>query len=90
MLGLDGSGKTTITYQMKLGEIISTLPTIGFNVEQLNIQGATFNLWDIGGQEKIRPLWKHYFEDIVGLIYVIDSTDKERMDLSKEELFKLL
>lgn len=50
MLGLDGAGKTTVLYSLKLGEVISTIPTIGFNVEELNYKTIKFMVWDVGGQ----------------------------------------
>lgn len=54
-------------YKIKLNEIVSTIPTIGFNVETVSpVKGVTFTVWDIGGQDKIRPLWKHYFNNTEG------------------------
>jgi GTPase SAR1 family protein len=50
MLGLDGSGKTTILYSLKLGDVINTIPTIGFNVEELIFKTIKFMVWDVGGQ----------------------------------------
>ena len=61
MVGLDGAGKTTILYQLKLGEVLSTIPTIGFNVETVQYKNIHFTVWDIGGQDAIRPLWRHYY-----------------------------
>jgi ADP-ribosylation factor protein 1 len=79
LLGLDNAGKTTILYKFKLGEVVSTIPTIGFNVETVKYKNVEFNMWDVGGQEKIRPLWKHYFQNTDAIIFVIDSSDKDRM-----------
>ena len=62
MLGLDAAGKTTIIYAMSTEEIITTIPTIGFNVENTKISGADMVVWDVGGEDKIRPLWRHYFQ----------------------------
>ncbi|RLM78812.1 hypothetical protein C2845_PM12G24280 [Panicum miliaceum] len=67
MLGLDAAGKTTILYKLHIGEVLSTVPTIGFNVE------------------KLRPLWRHYFNNTDGLIYVVDSLDRERIGKAKAE-----
>ena len=50
MLGLDGAGKTTILYSLKLGDVLMTIPTIGFNVEELNYKTIKFMVWDVGGQ----------------------------------------
>lgn len=78
MIGLDNAGKTTILYKLKLGEIVTTIPTIGFNVETVTRAGLCMNVWDIGGQSKIRPLWHHYYQGTHGIIFVVDSTDHER------------
>lgn len=61
MLGLDGAGKTTILFKLKLGEVVSSIPTIGFNVETLEYKNIKFTVWDVGGQDSIRAMWKHYY-----------------------------
>ncbi|XP_068458723.1 ADP-ribosylation factor 4-like [Clinocottus analis] len=90
MVGLDAAGKTTILYKLKLGEIVTTIPTIGFNVETVEYKNISFTVWDVGGQDKIRPLWRHYFQNTQGLIFVVDSNDRERVGESSEELKKML
>merc|ERR1711975_206814 len=90
MVGLDAAGKTTILYKLKLGEIVTTIPTIGFNVETVEYKNINFTVWDVGGQDKIRPLWRHYYQNTQGIIFVVDSNDKERLDMAKEELDKML
>lgn len=90
MVGLDAAGKTTILYKLKLGEVVTTIPTIGFNVETVEFKNINFTVWDVGGQDKIRPLWRHYFQNTQGLIFVIDSNDRERMSEASEELQKML
>lgn len=49
MLGLDAAGKTTILYKLKLGEVVSSVPTIGFNVETVEYKNIKFTVWDVGG-----------------------------------------
>jgi len=90
MVGLDAAGKTTILYKLKLGEIVTTIPTIGFNVETVEYKNISFTVWDVGGQDKIRPLWRHYFQNTQGLIFVVDSNDKERVQEAQDELAKML
>jgi small GTP-binding protein len=90
MVGLDAAGKTTILYKLKLGEIVTTIPTIGFNVETVEYKNISFTVWDVGGQDKIRPLWRHYFQNTQGLIFVVDSNDRERVNEAKEELNRML
>jgi small GTP-binding protein len=90
MLGLDNSGKTTILYALKLNELITTIPTIGFNVESVKYKNLLLKIWDIGGQDKIRHLWKHYYINTNALIYVIDSSDTERFYIAKEEFYNII
>jgi len=90
MVGLDAAGKTTILYKLKLGEIVTTIPTIGFNVETVEYKNISFTVWDVGGQDKIRPLWRHYFQNTQGLIFVVDSNDRERFNEASEELKRML
>lgn len=90
MVGLDNAGKTTILYRLKLEEVVSTVPTLGFNVETVTYKNISFTVWDIGGQDKIRNLWRVYFQGTQGLIFVVDSADKERIEQARLELQKLL
>jgi len=90
MVGLDAAGKTTILYKLKLGEIVTTIPTIGFNVETVEYKNLKFTMWDVGGQDKLRPLWRHYFQNTNGIIFVVDSNDRDRVGQAREELQKML
>lgn len=89
ILGLDASGKTTILNRLRLGTNSVTVPTIGFNNESFQYGNLTFMAWDIGGQDKIRKLWHHYFEGTDAIVYVIDSADKARFPMARDELFSL-
>jgi small GTP-binding protein len=90
MVGLDAAGKTTVLYKLKLGEVVTTVPTIGFNVESVDYKNISFTVWDVGGQDKIRRLWRYYYEGTRGLIFVVDSNDRERVEDAREELAKIL
>jgi len=90
MVGLDAAGKTTVLYKLKLGELVTTIPTIGFNVETVQYKNIHFTVWDVGGQDKIRPLWRHYYQNTQAVIFVVDSNDKERVGEASEELQKML
>eukprot|EP01029_Cantina_marsupialis_P005157 TRINITY_DN1552_c0_g2_i1.p1 TRINITY_DN1552_c0_g2~~TRINITY_DN1552_c0_g2_i1.p1 ORF type:complete len:181 (-),score=61.50 TRINITY_DN1552_c0_g2_i1:130-672(-) len=90
MLGLDAAGKTTALYKFKLNEVVNTIPTVGFNVESVQYKNVEFKVWDIGGQDILRRLWRYYYSGNHALIFIIDSTDPERLELAKEELWKLL
>jgi len=88
LLGLDNAGKTSILLQMKEQTFMpSAVPTIGLNIEQVEFEGFLMTFWDVGGQAV--KLWKHYFDSIDGIMYVIDSTDKERLLKSRAELHKI-
>jgi small GTP-binding protein len=86
LVGLDGAGKTTILYKLKLGDIQETVPTIGFCVETVEYHTTRFTVFDVGGQQKIRPLWRHYFQNTAGLVFVVDAADKGRFDIVRDEL----
>ncbi|XP_028297975.1 ADP-ribosylation factor-like 4aa [Gouania willdenowi] len=94
ILGLDSAGKTTVLYRLQFNEFVNTVPTKGFNSEKVKVSlGAnrtvTFHFWDVGGQEKLRPLWKSYTRCTDGIIFVVDSVDVERMEEAKTELHKI-
>ena len=90
MLGLDAAGKTTILYNLKLNEKVLTIPTIGFNVETVEFKGFNMNIWDIGGQERLRKLWRHYYARSHGLIFVVDCNDVNRIEDARKSLFDVL
>jgi small GTP-binding protein len=91
ILGLDNAGKTAILYSLQLGEVINyTVPTIGFNVEEVQIDNLSIKMWDIGGQDKIRALWPHYFQQSSGIVFVVDSNDQDRLPHAKIELHTLI
>ncbi|KAG0226428.1 ADP-ribosylation factor-like protein 2 [Mortierella sp. GBAus27b] len=90
MLGLDNAGKTTILKRIN-GEDIDTIsPTLGFNIKTLEHKGFKMNIWDVGGQKSIRSYWRNYFEQTDGLVWVVDSADRLRLDDCKKELHELL
>ncbi|KAK9397007.1 ADP-ribosylation factor 1-like [Crotalus adamanteus] len=91
LLGLDAAGKTTLLYKLKLNETTSTIPTVGFNVETVqSFHNVIFTMWDVGGQERIRALWKHYHTNTDGLIFMVDSMDYYRFEEARLELEALL
>ncbi|XP_062872523.1 ADP-ribosylation factor-like 4aa [Trichomycterus rosablanca] len=94
ILGLDSAGKTTVLYRLQFNEFVNTVPTKGFNTEKVKVAlgssgSVTFHFWDVGGQEKLRPLWKSYTRCSDGIVFVVDSVDAERMDEAKIELHKI-
>jgi len=90
VLGLDNAGKTTILYRLQVGTVVSTIPTIGFNVETLTYKNIKFQVWDLGGQTSIRPYWRCYYPNTQAVIYVVDSSDPERVGTSRQEFHAIL
>ncbi|XP_033112877.1 ADP-ribosylation factor-like protein 6 [Anneissia japonica] len=91
-IGLDNSGKTTIINQLKPkdAQAEDIVPTIGFTVEKFRSLSVNFTVFDMSGQGKYRNLWEHYYKDAQAIIFVVDSSDKLRMVVAKEELEILL
>ena len=90
MVGLDAAGKTTVLYKLKLNDVVTTIPTIGFNVEKVEYKNLRMTIWDIGGQDRLRPLWRHYYENTNGVIFVVDSCDETRMKIAASEVEKMM
>lgn len=90
ILGLDNAGKTTLLYKLQLNQIIETVPTIGFNVETVTYNNLQLQVWDLGGQGTIRPYWRCYYPNTNAVIYVVDSTDVDRMSIAKQEMITML
>ena len=90
IIGLDLAGKTSLLNKLKYDEAGTTTPTVGFNFQTVIHKKAEINIWDTGGQDKIRDLWKHYYDQVDGVLFVVDSTDEDRMEEAKNELHKAL
>ena len=90
MVGLDAAGKTTVLYKIKLNDVVTTIPTIGFNVERVEYKNLRMTIWDIGGQDRLRPLWRHYYDNTNGIIFVLDSADEARIKLARDEIHKMM
>ncbi|NWH66540.1 ARL14 protein, partial [Geococcyx californianus] len=91
MLGLDSAGKSTLLYKFKCNEVFLTTPTIGFNVDMIETRkDFTLTFWDVGGQQKMRQVWCNFLENANSLLYVVDSSDKRRLEESKKEFALVL
>ncbi|ALC48149.1 maker262 [Drosophila busckii] len=90
MIGLDAAGKTTTLYQLKLGTRLTSIPTVGFNVEMLEYKRLRLSLWDIGGQRRVRTMWRYYYGNVEGVIFVVDAADSQRFPEAMCELHALL
>lgn len=90
IIGLDNTGKTTILYQFLMNDVVHCSPTVGSNVEEIVWKNIKFLMWDVGGQESLRSSWSSYYNDTEFVVLVVDSTDRERLTLVKEELYRML
>lgn len=90
ILGLDNAGKTTILKHLNGEDTSLVEPTLGFNIKTLEHNGFRLNIWDVGGQKSIRSFWRNYFENTDALVWVVDSADSMRIDVSKEEIERIL
>ena len=79
MLGLDAAGKTTILYKLKINENVTTIPTVGFNVEEINFHNLTMTVWDVGGQKIIR-YYDFKYESFPCILYCrVANSSKSRL-----------
>uniref|UniRef100_A0A671SJD0 ADP-ribosylation factor-related protein 1 n=1 Tax=Sinocyclocheilus anshuiensis TaxID=1608454 RepID=A0A671SJD0_9TELE len=98
ILGLDNAGKTTFLEQTKTkfsknykGMNLSKITTtVGLNIGTIDVGKARLMFWDLGGQEELQSLWDKYYAESHGVIYVIDSTDEERLGESKNAFEKMI
>ncbi|XP_004644203.1 ADP-ribosylation factor-related protein 1 isoform X1 [Octodon degus] len=98
ILGLDNAGKTTFLEQSKTrfnrnykGMNLSKITTtVGLNIGTVDVGKARLMFWDLGGQEELQSLWDKYYAECHGVIYVIDSTDEERLSESKQAFEKVV
>ncbi|KAM3522763.1 hypothetical protein NHJ13051_005490 [Beauveria bassiana] len=90
MLGLDNAGKTTIVKKILNEDVHTVSPTLGFIIKTIDYDGYKLNIWDVGGQKTLRSYWRNYFEKTDALIWVVDSTDRLRIEDCREELHGLL
>jgi ADP-ribosylation factor-like protein 3 len=86
VLGLDNAGKTTLLRLLSSEDPKETTPTQGFNVKSIVRESFKLNVWDIGGQSEIRKYWENYYDNVDGLIFVVDSSDDYRITESNNEL----
>ncbi|XP_030608361.1 ADP-ribosylation factor-like protein 14 [Archocentrus centrarchus] len=94
LLGLDNAGKSTLLYKLKHNICVSTVPTIGFNVEMLearkNRNKIAITIWDVGGQGKMRDHWPNFYQNAAAIVFVVDSADQERLSEAQKELEGIL
>uniref|UniRef100_A0A915Q5J1 ADP-ribosylation factor-like protein 13B n=1 Tax=Setaria digitata TaxID=48799 RepID=A0A915Q5J1_9BILA len=82
ILGLDGAGKSTTIRALASDEITSLLPTNGFTLQKFQYQKAEIIAYDLGGGERIRSIWKNYYPEVFGIIYVVDGSEEDRIQES--------
>ncbi|KNE64184.1 small GTP-binding protein domain [Allomyces macrogynus ATCC 38327] len=89
MVGLDYAGKTTMLYRLKSGAVVTTIATIGFNVEVVQYGPVSFTVWDVGYQSQTLPLYRHYYEMTSAIMFIVDSTDVARIDEARNVMARV-
>lgn len=84
------AGKTTILKKFNGEDVCEISPTVGFNIKTLEYRGYSLNMWDVGGQKTIRSYWRNYFEQTDGILWVVDSVDRWRLEECRQQLHDLL
>jgi len=95
LLGLDNAGKTTLLYKLKHNACVTTVPTVGFNVEMLEAKrgrrSIVLTVWDVGGQRSMRQHWPSFHQDAAAVVFVVDSADRPgRLADARRELERTL
>ncbi|CAG9783526.1 unnamed protein product [Diatraea saccharalis] len=98
ILGLDNAGKTTYLEAAKTKftkKYIAMNPnrittTVGLNIGKIHVDGVMLNFWDLGGQQELQSLWDKYYAECHAVIYIVDSSDRERISESKETFDRMI
>ncbi|ESO02484.1 hypothetical protein HELRODRAFT_155828 [Helobdella robusta] len=91
LVGLQNSGKTTFVNVIAAGEFSEDMiPTVGFNMRTVTKGNVTIKIWDIGGQPRFRSMWERYCRGVNAIVYMVDASDLDRIEASKNELHNLL
>ena len=88
--GLDNAGKSSIIKVLQFDKVVNMVPTIGVSLEEFTRGKTNFAVFDMSGHGQVRDLWKHYFNDVHGIVVVIDTSDKDRISILKDELDEML
>ena len=65
---------------------MTTIPTVGFKVETVEYENIDVTVRDVVGQDQIRLLWRHYYQNVQGFIFVIDTNDRDRIEGTHEDM----
>ncbi|TFK07801.1 coiled-coil domain-containing protein 147 [Platysternon megacephalum] len=90
MVGLDNAGKTATVKGIQGESPEDVAPTVGFSKIDLKQGRFEVTIFDLGGGKRIRGIWKNYYAEAYGIIFVVDSSDTERMEETKETMTEVL
>ena len=90
IVGLDNAGKTTALYRLLDGVVVNTQPTVGSNVETIERRNVRLQCWDLAGQTAFRKGWSTFFNGTDAILFIVDSSDRQRVGEARTELFRVL
>lgn len=93
LVGPEAAGKSTLLCKVNLGDVVPTVPTVGFKVDTMEYKDFRFTVWEhrtIAGQDKIRNIWRKNYEGMDGIVFVVDSSDVDRLAEARQALHNML
>merc|ERR1719420_1042393 len=93
IVGPRAAGKSTILCKVNLGDVVPTVPTVGFTVETLDYKDFRFTVWEhraMASEDKIRNIWRHHYEGMNGIVFVVDSSDLDGLAEARRDLHSML
>lgn len=90
ILGLHAAGKTSLLHHYVLGRHVHTVPSLIDNIETCKLNSSELTVLDVGNHMKSRVFLRHHYSHLKGLVFVVDSTNRERVGSAKEYLEEFL
>eukprot|EP00300_Choanocystis_sp_HF-7_P030020 c38763_g1_i1.p1 GENE.c38763_g1_i1~~c38763_g1_i1.p1 ORF type:complete len:189 (-),score=43.14 c38763_g1_i1:45-611(-) len=91
LVGLQNAGKTTLVNVLATGSYVEDMiPTVGFNLRKITKGKVQIKMWDLGGQPRFRGMWERYCRGVNAIVYVVDSSNHEDINVARDELHDLL
>ncbi|NP_775379.1 ADP-ribosylation factor-like protein 13B [Danio rerio] len=90
MVGLDNAGKTATVRGIQGESPLDVAPTVGFSKVDLKQGKFEVTIFDLGGGKRIRGIWKNYYSESYGVVFVVDSSDVQRIQETRDTMAEVL